>query len=449
LASISFIHAKKDSPTDPIILDFFVSQRFRGFDRFAATNGNKNFFSKEHKKIFPKNTSKELLALADNAQNFCEQKKNLFIDGKIFNSKELEDFEKNRFSQDTFSACKKLVSHARGEFAIAFFLDKKFFFLRDFLGSKPLWFGENSHYFAVSSEPRALKKVDINFSTPVPPGHILSFCKGKWFTKKLFDFSSLKTRKKTTQKMLFDTFIDSVNIRIPKSGKTAVFFSGGVDSSLIAKAVSEKAKKTVLFTVGTENSKDIIHAKKVAKEMALDLITVIPKKEEILESLLFSVSRMGFFDEMQAQIALPEFLCAKKISEEKIKTCFNGQGSDELFFGYSEYKKIFEEKGHAGTNQKMLFFLESMHSRNLYREDIVSSTFGLTNHSPFLDLEFVKKAVNFPAEKKMLSAQDETRKHPIREMAHKLGVSSIAFKRKKTAIQYGSGLNKYKKLLGM
>ncbi|MBN2127441.1 MAG: asparagine synthetase B [Candidatus Diapherotrites archaeon] len=449
MASVSFIYSKKN-PVKMHLIDFLYSQKHRGLD-FFELNGKEKINSNNLKGLNEKDFScSEGIAFNCFKNEFEENsfliKKGIYLTGKIFNSEALNKLEKIDFNN--LIELNEFVSIARGEYAVAFNSGNKFFFFNDFLGAKPLWFGETSNFFAVASEPRALRKLDISFPLMLPAGHLLEFSEGKFELKKLFNFEDLKKIKsKTSFPELVSSFNDSIELRTKGVSKAGIFFSGGIDSSLIAKAVSDKVKKTVLFSVGIKGSQDLIYAKKSAKEMNLDLELIEVKEKDLKLKVIETLKALYFFDEMQLQIGLPEFILAENVSDKGFKTIFNGQGSDELFCGYSEFKSALQNKGYLGVQEQIYYFLDVMHARNFYREEMISSKFNLNFNAPLLDLEFVKKAVAFSAEKKIYSISDELRKHPIRELGKEFGVSKTAIERKKKAIQYGTGLNKYRKLI--
>ncbi|MFH1588317.1 MAG: asparagine synthase-related protein [Candidatus Diapherotrites archaeon] len=471
MASISFISSKKKKPVSFELLDFLYSQKHRGFDLFEIIfdegkkeiklsanslheltekiNSEKIKFTEALGFGFFNSQLNEFKSCGFKALNFLEGNLNEFrLDGEIFNEGAFS-LLKNLNKSNIHLNLKKFISSARGEFAGAVKLNNSFYFFRDFLGGKPLWFGENSLYFAVASELRALRKLNIAFPQKLKAGHLLEFNGKKFSEKKLFDFSDLHEfeKQKTNLNELIDSLIDSVSIRTKNLRNAGIYFSGGVDSALIAKLVSEKVKKTVLLSAGFEGAQDLEFAKKSAKEMNLDLEIIYLQEKEIPEKVFSTLKTLYLFDEMQLQIALPEFVLAEYCAKNKISTVFSGQGSDELFCGYSEFKSALKESNFKGVQEKIYWFLESMDGRNFYREDMISSKFGLNLRAPLLDLEFVKKAVAFPAKEKIYSFSDELRKHPIREIAKKFGVPKISFERKKKAMQYGSMSSKYRNYL--
>jgi asparagine synthase (glutamine-hydrolysing) len=458
MAGISFIYSKKKNSVKEQLIDFLYSQKHRGLDFFELNgepinSNNLNKIQKINSMNLNGLNEKEFNSFQGIGFNCFKNelnqnliKKEIYLTGKIFNENALKKLEK--LNPENLIELKEFVSIARGDYAIALKKENKFFFFNDFLGAKPLWFGETTEFFALASEPRALRKINISFPQMLSAGHLLEFSEGKIKLKKLFNFSDLKEIKSITSfSELFLAFNDSIELRTKGISKAGIFFSGGIDSSLIAKAVSEKVKKTVLFSVGLKNSQDLIYAKKTAKEMNLDLHLIEVKEKELQLKVIETLKALYFFDEMQLQIALPELILSQEVKKLGFKNIFNGQGSDELFCGYSEFKNALKINGFKGVQNQIYSFLEVMPSRNFYREEMLASKFQLNSMAPLLDLEFVKKAVSFPAEKKIFSPQDELRKHPIRALGKEFNVSKTSIERKKKAIQYGTGLNKYKKMI--
>ena len=127
--------------------------------------------------------------------------------------------------------------------------------------------------------------------------------------------------------------------------KAAVLFSGGVDSSLCAKLVSEKVPKCVAFSVGLKGSPDLVQAKKSAKLLNLELkiIEVDGSKIPLIAKKVSSIINSNDF--LQLSIAIPEFFALQEIKNSGYKIVFSGQGPDELFLGYAVFPKLLKDKG--------------------------------------------------------------------------------------------------------
>ncbi|MFH1752134.1 MAG: asparagine synthase-related protein [archaeon] len=256
--------------------------------------------------------------------------------------------------------------------------------------------------------------------------------------KKLFNLKKLKasTVKKPSLKQLELALQNSVNDSVKKvKGKTCVFFSGGLDSGLIAFLLSKKIKVTLL-TVGLKNSIDVLEAKNSAKLLGLPLLVREVKEKEVSSYTLQTLKTLNFYDSLQLQIALPFYILSEFASRKGFKNVFLGQGADELFCGYTKFIKT--------SNPKQLSWqlLDNIYSDNLYRDTLILKKFKLKPFTPFLELNFVIQAMSFPAKQNLSTSNDELRKRLLRKLAVKMGLPKQIALRKKKAIQYGSGLSK-------
>ncbi|VVC00837.1 Amidophosphoribosyltransferase [uncultured archaeon] len=338
---------------------------------------------------------------------------------------------------------KEFYSVAGGGYAVVLATEGALFAFRDFLGIKPLWFGRKNESFAISSDPQALKGIGL---VPVAllPGHLLEFSAAGLSTKKAFDLNDfrLTVPKGHSIEKLRKEFEVALEMQCSGLEKAAVLFSGGVDSSLVAKAVSQKVPSTKLFVAGVEGSHDLAVAEESAKELGLTLEKIVLSEKDVLALADESASILSFSDSMQIGLSVPELACARKISEGGFRVVFSGQGSDEIFCGYTNYLKVLGEKGFDGVEGELWLSLERMWSRNFCRDNAILSSCSLEARMPFMEIGFLREAMAFPASEKMLSVSDPLRKHPVRELAKLYGLpDSIALQPKK-AMQYGSGVQK-------
>ncbi len=461
MCSIGGVFSKTGADVYPFLLDLLFSQRHRGSEGFGITVGGKTVKSEKISGIqsnFLKGgfgICHSLLSVTGHSiqpLSSSNRKFHLAHNGQIYNFREIGGAG---LSNDSESIVKFLSTSpqknlpmffkkAVGSFACALAEQNSISAFRDTLGIKPVWFGENSEIFAFASEPLALKKLNIGFPVPLLPGHIIHFSKKGIFQKKVFD---LKDFRKTVPKnsnfeYLFSSFLKAVDYRTAGIKKCGVFFSGGVDSSTIAKAVSGRVGETVLFTAGIAGSSDIVFSDRAANALGLKLVATEIQKDELPQLSLQVLSSLGFFDLMQLGIALPIFVCAREAQKRGLRVVFSGQGSDEVFCGYSSYAKTLAEKGEIAVKEQVWGALNEMWSRNLFREDIVSMHFSLEHRLPFLDLDFLRQAMALPVSEKILSPKDNLRKHAVRKIAARLGLSKEIVERKKSAVQYGSGVQK-------
>lgn len=342
-------------------------------------------------------------------------------------------------------AVRDFFGEAEGEFAVGVLCNGSLYAFRDFLGIKPLWFGENADLVAFASEPQALSKVGIQMPNPLMPGHLLELSANGARTKKIFtleDFRKSVPRSHSLQR-LYRAFQGSVSVQCAGLERAAVLFSGGVDSSLLAKEVSKHVKGAILFAAGTEGCADFESAELSANALKLPLRKITLDGGEIQRLASRSMEILSRFDAMQIGLAVPELACAEEVARENgLKVVFSGQGSDEVFAGYASYANALRERGFVGVEEDTWSALSRMPLRNFYRDDAIISSMGLELRVPFMAREFLREAMAFPASEKILSPEDILRKHPVRAMARLSGLPDFICSRPKKAMQYGSGVQK-------
>ena len=466
MSSIIGIISRKNESVHPFLVDLLFNLRHRGNDYFEGIIGKKHVKEKSLRKIrdtFIEGSTGLIQGTAfgksSGAKAEASEKSSGAKDGTAFS--ESSGAKKNS-SNKFFSVLdgefyeppiklglkekniKHFISKTNGIYCIAIKKQDSLYAFRDFLGVKPLWFGFNDSFFAFASEPNALKKLNITFPQLLPPGTLLAMNKKGIKTKQLFDLNSFRKSipKKTSLNELKDSLIHSTKIRCNELEKAAVLFSGGIDSTIIAKLVSDLVPKTTLFTVGVEEAEDLSSAEKVAGELGLKLKKRVIKKNELIPYALKTLKTLSFFDEMQLQIALPEFIIAEEIKKNNFNIVFSGQGSDELFAGYHYYAKILKEKGEKQVEEEIINSLSALWSRNLFREDIIFSRHSLLQRTPFLDKEFLKKALSVPVKEKIYSEKDELRKRIVRKLARNLKLPEEVCIKPKRALQYSTGVSK-------
>ena len=245
-----------------------------------------------------------------------------------------------------------------------------------------------------------------------------------------------------SSKALKEAFLNVIERSTANLNKCAVLFSGGIDSTIIAYAVASRVKNTLLYCCGLPKTSSFARAEQVAKRLGLKLKKVEIKREELPGLVDKTIKVIGTQDKLQVQIALPEFITMRAIKEDSFKVVFCGQGADELFAGYNEFRFVLKEKGFAGVQGLIWKKLSEMYERNLKRDLAVANYFRLDLVAPFLEEEFILQALAIPPEEKIHSESDLIRKHALRKLAQELGIpKELCYERKK-AIQYDTGLAK-------
>ncbi len=219
------------------------------------------------------------------------------------------------------------------------------------------------------------------------------------------------------------------------STDTAVAFSGGIDSALVAAGLADAP----LYVIGFEESHDIAAAREAARAMdRSDDLTVIELDHETLEEAVPRVAAAtGRTNPMDVAIALPLLLVAERVRADGYSRLALGQGADELFGGYS---KVVEPAGdhrvEAETVRGAVSETITTLPAQLERDVCGLQTVGVEPVTPFLQDRVVDAALRLPGE---LLAGETERKIALRAFARAEGVvpESVASTDKK-AVQYGS-----------
>jgi len=244
---------------------------------------------------------------------------------------------------------------------------------------------------------------------------------------------------KETEKQLIERIYETVNRNCPK--EVAISFSGGLDSSLLAKVCKDLNRKVTLLTVGFEGSHDVEHAKKISEQLKLPLIIGELKEDQIENDLRHIVHLIKFSNLAELEVALAFFYVAKTATENNIKTVVTAGGMDELFCGYEKYKEILKKEGEEGVNKAIME--EANRAIECKKEQQkIMRVFGVEKIDPFLDNSFVDFASKIPVSFKIKAPDDEERKHIEREVAFQLRLPKHVARKPKKAFQYGSGIHK-------
>jgi asparagine synthase (glutamine-hydrolysing) len=231
-----------------------------------------------------------------------------------------------------------------------------------------------------------------------------------------------------------------------KDKEVGISFSGGVDSSLLAKACEKLGKKVNLLTIGLPNSFDLINSKKSSQALGLTHFTKVLKLEEVEEGIKKVMEITQPQSLVDLEIRLGYYFIFILAKEKKIKTVLSANGMDELFCGYKRCCKFLR----VSEDSLKSFIQETIEKAFENHEGMekIAKNFEINFIEPFLDSNFIEFAQKIPLELKIKNPEDNLRKHIVREIALELSVpKEIAFKTKKS-FQYSSGIHNAIEKLG-
>jgi len=257
--------------------------------------------------------------------------------------------------------------------------------------------------------------------------------KKEWFKK----INNLKTKKTIKNKdsikgKLKEIVIRAIGKNTPEK-KFGIFFSGGIDSTLIAYVCKKNGAHFTCYSVGLKNSKDLEWAKKTAKKLKLKLKTKTFSLDEAEKIIKNVVKILHSSDVVNVGVGCVVYSAAILAKIDNINVFFSGLGSEEIFAGYERHAQA------KNVNAECWNGLKNMYERDLIRDYKISHSLKIKILTPFLEDELIKFAMQIPGKYKI---NRENKKIILREIAEELGIPKEFAWRKKIAAQYGSGFDK-------
>jgi len=219
-------------------------------------------------------------------------------------------------------------------------------------------------------------------------------------------------------------------------GKVAVAFSGGLDSSVIAKSAT-KHSDVVACTACTRQSEDVTRAREAAEAMGIPLITNELTNEDVGDAL--SALDLPFLPSLMDRSLWCLYTVVSRTAHRSgARVMLLGQLADELFGGYAKYAEALKLRGGKAAELMMRNDIREYASRGRVRD--VAACGGLVEpRFPFEAKELRVFATSLPINFKI---RDGERKALLRRAALILGVPEKVANAPKKAAQYSSGVQK-------
>ena len=316
----------------------------------------------------------------------------IVFNGEIYNHaeirRELENLGQRRWKTDHSDT--EVILHAfaewgieclhrfRGIFAIALWDAKarRLWLIRDRVGVKPLYYSIHHGRITFASEIKALLQDPdqaraVNeealfhylyfITTPAPdtlfagihkllPGSFLTIgADGQRRQQRYWDVLEHTTpltgvREEEIAERLLAELRVSVALRTVSDVSVGVFLSGGIDSSINAALFSECApEKVKTFSVGYDrNYRGCQSELPLARQMADRIGGAHHERVLTQQDFLDFLPRMVYLqDEPIADpVCMPVYFLSKLARDHGVIVAQAGEGSDELFWGYEDWKKI-------------------------------------------------------------------------------------------------------------
>ena len=222
--------------------------------------------------------------------------------------------------------------------------------------------------------------------------------------------------------------------------KIGIAFSGGVDSTLLAKLCNDLDYEITLLTIGFKDSHDILFAKKINE--FLNYSHNIHEIDEVtFPNIVSKIRNQIKTDNLSWNENCIAFYYVSELANSLgLQTVITANGIDELFCGYNAYRDVIdngEDEVLRLMNSKLDNELKMMIAIN-----DVTSEFDVKMIQPFLSEDFVKYAKEIPLSHKITDSEDLLRKHIVRKSGLEFGIPEMSANKRKKALQYGSKIHK-------
>ncbi len=217
---------------------------------------------------------------------------------------------------------------------------------------------------------------------------------------------------------------ESTRSIVRREPRVAVAYSGGLDSSVVARLAGEIAEIR-LYTCAVEGSHDAEEATRMAAEEGLRTELIILDEGGLLTAVQETARILGTTDPHKIAYTVP---VSTVLTSSKEPVVLVGSGADELFGGYAKYAAAPDPEAQMRIDLKKMLAELGLLAR-------AAEGLGKRLGAPFADRRVIELAQSTPLDRKVLHG---TRKKVLREVAELLELSS--YDRPKKAAQYSSGV---------
>ncbi len=316
---------------------------------------------------------------------------------------------------------------------------------RDILGLKPLYYGRDwSGAVAFASLKASLSRIGIRDPRPVQPGHLVAVS-NKQVTilakQSLTSSKELGVSEDDAATRIGQLLLESFAEDPPEDYAAA--FSGGLDSTLMAYAAKENGLRPELITVGLKGQAELEHARRVAKELGLEITVRELSQSEIIDRLGEVVETVESTDSTVIGHSVPLFFVCELAEEMGMGHLLVGQLSDELFAGYGRFEELALKHHFLEARKEVLNSVLGAATNDFEPGDKLAVSHRLELQCPFAYLPLVDYALRIPISLKLrLIDNGVVRKFVLRRLAASWKLPESVVNRPKKAVQYSTGVQK-------
>lgn len=311
----------------------------------------------------------------------------IVFNGEIYNFRDLRheleaagvDFQSHSDTEVMLAAYRvwgeDCLARLRGMFAFALWdaQRKRLLLVRDPMGIKPLYYYQSQGYFLFASEVRTLlqtelvpRKIDstgalsylafgsvyepwtiVEGIRAVPPGHALTVEQGSVSIHEYW--SPLRSAIHSTEQdnpnrsgaragSLPAVLRDAVLSHLVSDVPVGVFLSGGIDSSSLVAVMSNNGVRASTFSLVFREAEfnEAQYSREVARIFETEHLEIPVAQEDILALLPDALRAM----DQPTMDGINTYVVSAKARQAGVKVALTGLGADEMFAGYSNFRRV-------------------------------------------------------------------------------------------------------------
>lgn len=316
----------------------------------------------------------------------------------------------------------------------------EFLAARDPFGVKPLYVMQSGTGFLFCSEMKPLlDTVPVGDVMMLPPGYALSRKNCARYRSPVFP--RLDAPVGSLPQALDAILRGAVERRIPPGLPVATWFSGGIDSTLVAHYTRQFRPEAPGYFVGGPDAPDYRYAEAYAEKTGYDLriVPFDPDSADTSGAIDDVVLATESFEPNLIRGALGSMAVSKAMHRDGFRVGLCGEGADELFCGYAPLEIAFHDSPADGVVFRDEC-LSLMHRVSLQRVDRASMRQSLEMREPFLDPAVVNYALGLAPSALVREVNGlPSGKMPLRELYDLYPDELPATIRDRSKIAFGEG----------
>ncbi len=287
------------------------------------------------------------------------------------------------------------------------------FVARDAWGVKPLYWAEdeangeaNGTIYFASEIKQLVALKQVKRIKLFPSGH---YCKNGEITKYAVKYAAnnaVKTNlnEKEAALILRELVDEAVRKRVATDLPIGVFLSGGLDSTAILATARKHHGDVTAIIIGNDDSEDARVAKRYCKENGVKFVfRKPPTEEELFASIEETIYCVESFEPNLVRQSALSLVIAKTAKEAGLRIALCGEGADELFLGYPEFKALGKRRAQEVQNS----FMKNLNRTQFQRVDRTAMRYTVEVRVPFFDEKIVEFANTLPVEMKLRKTDDD------------------------------------------